>query len=56
MPVGELEVFLDVFNILDKQSPIAEMDLEGGNAVYQFGDATQWVAPRRAYLGVRYSF
>jgi hypothetical protein len=56
VPVGKLELFLDVFNILDKQSPIAEQDLVGGDGVYAFGEANQWVAPRRAYLGVRYSF
>ncbi|MEZ5545340.1 MAG: TonB-dependent receptor [Lysobacteraceae bacterium] len=56
LPVGELEFFVDVFNILDKQKPITAMALEAGNGVYSFGEATSWVAPRRAYLGVRYSF
>lgn len=56
LPVGKLEVFLDVFNILDKQSPTSEMDLVAGNGVYTFGQANAWVEPRRAYLGVRYSF
>ncbi len=54
--VGKVEVFLDVFNILDKQLPTSEMDLLAGNGVYQFGQANAWVQPRRAYLGVRYSF
>ncbi|MFT3763486.1 MAG: hypothetical protein QM761_12965 [Pseudoxanthomonas sp.] len=54
--VGKLEVFLDVFNILNKQKAMTEMDLVDGNGVYAFGEATSWVQPRRAYLGVRYSF
>ncbi|ODU51495.1 MAG: TonB-dependent receptor [Lysobacteraceae bacterium SCN 69-48] len=56
LPVGKIEVFLDVFNILDKQSATSEMDLLAGNGVYAFGQANAWVEPRRAYLGVRYSF
>ena len=56
LPMGKLEFFLDVFNVLDKQSPMTEMGLLAGNGTYAFGDATSWVAPRRAYLGVRYSF
>ncbi len=56
LPVGELEIFLDVFNILDNQAAIAEQDLVGGDGVYAFGEATDWVAPRRFYLGARYSF
>src|SRR3546814_2624869 len=31
-PVGEIEFFLDVFNILDKQSATSEQDLVGGDA------------------------
>ena len=56
LPVGKLEFFLDVFNILDKQSPISEMGLAAGDGVYDFGEANDWVEPRRAYLGIRYSF
>ena len=56
LPFGKLEMFLDVFNILDKQSPTSEMGLLAGNGTYAFGEANAWVAPRRAYLGVRYSF
>ena len=56
LPFGKLEMFLDVFNILDKQSSTSEMALLGGNGTYAFGEANDWVAPRRAYLGVRYSF
>ena len=56
LPVGKVELFLYVFNILDKQSPTSEMGLLSGNGTYAFGEANAWVAPRRAYLGVRYSF
>src|SRR3546814_145796 len=56
LPVGKLEFFLDLFNIFDKQSAITEQDLIAGDGVYAFGQATDWVEPRRAYLGVRYSF
>ena len=56
LPFGKLELFLDVLNILDKQMPTSEMGLAGGNALYDFGESNAWVEPRRAYLGVRYSF
>ena len=56
LPVGQLEFFLDVFNVFDQQSAISEQDLITGDGVYAFGEATDWVEPRRAYLGVRYSF
>ena len=41
---------------LRKQSPISEMGLAAGDGVYDFGEANDWVEPRRAYLGIRYSF
>lgn len=50
------EVFLDIFNILNKQSTAQEQDLVAGNGVYSFGQGIRWVEPRRAYLGVRFSF
>lgn len=56
LPVGEIELFLDIFNILDNQSAIAEQDLFSGDGVYDFGEANNWVEPRRFYLGARYSF
>ncbi len=56
LPVGKLEFFLDVFNILDKQSTTNVMALEAGSGAYAFGQPSAWVTPRRAYLGVRYSF
>ncbi|MGH8084091.1 MAG: carboxypeptidase regulatory-like domain-containing protein [Lysobacter sp.] len=56
LAAGQLEFFLDIFNVFDKQSAISEQDLIGGDGVYAFGEATDWVEPRRAYVGVRYSF
>jgi len=56
LPVGKVEVFLDIFNILNKQSATRMQDLVAGDGIYDFGQAVEWVEPRRAYLGVRYSF
>jgi hypothetical protein len=50
------EFFLDVFNVLDDQAPIRDQDLAGGDGVYDFGIANNWVEPRRFYLGARLSF
>ncbi|GAB2508621.1 hypothetical protein GCM10027084_24910 [Pseudoxanthomonas sangjuensis] len=55
LPVGKLEFFLDVFNILNKQSPTAESGLVSGGT-YGFGESSAWVEPRRLYLGARYTF
>ena len=52
----KVEFFLDMFNLLDKQSPQSEMGLVAGNGVYKFGEANTWVEPRRLYVGARYSF
>lgn len=54
--VGQIEFFLDVFNILNKQSATSHMALLAGSGAFSFGQPNAWVAPRRAYLGVRYSF
>lgn len=55
LPYGKLEFFLDIFNILDKQSAIGAEGLVSGGA-YDFGEASAWNEPRRFYLGARYSF
>lgn len=52
----KIEFFLDLFNVLDKQSPTSEQSLVAGNGVYAFGQANAWVEPRRLYVGARYSF
>lgn len=56
LPIGKAEFFLDVFNVLDKQSATDEMKLVAGDGTYDYQEASAWVAPRRAYLGVRYVF
>nr|WP_315468654.1 carboxypeptidase regulatory-like domain-containing protein [uncultured Undibacterium sp.] len=53
---NKVELFLDVFNLLDKQSATSHMPLVAGSGVYKFGEANAWVEPRRMYLGARYSF
>lgn len=53
---NKVELFLDVFNLLDKQSATSHMPLVAGSGVYKFGQANAWVEPRRMYLGARYSF
>ena len=50
------EFFLDVFNALDDQAVIRQQDLADGDGDTEFGDALNWVAPRRFYLGARLSF
>ncbi len=52
----KVELFLDVFNVLNTQSATSEMPLVAGNGVYKFGQANAWNEPRRFYLGGRYSF
>ena len=52
----KIEFFVDVFNLLDKQSVIAVQSLVAGSAAYKFGEGTDWVQPRRLYLGARYTF
>ena len=56
LPYGKVELFLDAFNILNKQSPTGVQKLIAGDGVYAFKQPNAWVAPRRFYLGVRYSF
>ena len=53
---NKAELFLDVFNLLNKQSPTSEMPILAGSGAYKFGDANDWVQPRRFYVGARYSF
>jgi hypothetical protein len=50
------EVFLDVFNIANNQSAIRTQELVAGQGTSVFGAETQWITPRRAFLGVRARF
>ena len=56
LPIGEAEFFLDIFNVLDQQSATQVVANRAGSGQYLYQEANNWVAPRRAYLGVRYSF
>jgi hypothetical protein len=50
------ELFLDVFNIFDDQAAVRNQDVVAGSGGVPFGDALQWMSPRRAYLGIRLGF
>jgi hypothetical protein len=52
----ELEVFVDVFNVLDNQAVIEVMPFVDGDGIYDFGEGNDWVSPRSFYLGARLSF
>lgn len=52
----QVEFFLDIFNVLDKQAATREQDLYLGGDSWEFGEASNWVLPRRFYLGARMSF
>jgi hypothetical protein len=56
LPIGKAEFFLDIFNVLNKQSATDEMKVIAGDGTYDFQEANAWVQPRRLYLGVRYAF
>ena len=51
-----LELFLDVFNVLDDQAAVRNQDILAGSGGIDFGEPLQWVAPRRLYLGARLAF
>ena len=57
-PLGRtaLELFFDIFNATNDQSTIREQDLVAGLGSFEFGEAFQWVTPRRFYLGARLVF
>jgi hypothetical protein len=50
------EVFVDLFNITNNQGAIREQDLVAGQGTTAFGDALQWITPRRAFIGARVKF
>ena len=52
----KLEFFVDLFNVLDKQSGTVAQALVETPGKYKFGQAKEFVEPRRLYLGARYSF
>ena len=52
----KVEFFLDLFNVLDKQSGTAAQALVQSSGKYKFGESNAFVEPRRLYVGARYSF
>ena len=52
----KVELFLDLFNVLDKQSGTAAQALVNSTGKYKFGEANTFLDPRRLYVGARYSF
>lgn len=52
----EVDVFLDIFNALDDQATIRIQDLVGGGGGAAFGEGTDFVDPRRYFLGARLRF
>lgn len=53
---SQAEFFVDVFNIFDNQSEVRLMDLVAGQGGTAFGEPTEWITPRRAFIGARFRF
>ena len=51
-----LELFADVFNLLDNQDAIRNQDLLAGAGGNAFGDGIRFTPPRRVFIGARLSF
>ena len=56
MAFGNVEFFLDVFNVLNQQFKTQVVANRAGSGQYDYQEANRWVAPRRFYLGARFSF
>ena len=52
----ELDFFADIFNILDEQDVIIVQDLVTGGDGFNFLEGTDFVQPRRYFLGARLRF
>ncbi|WP_339722028.1 TonB-dependent receptor [uncultured Paraglaciecola sp.] len=50
------EFFLDIFNVLDDQAVLEEEQFVAGSGSFAFGEAKDWVEPRRFYLGAKFVF
>ena len=51
-----VELFADVFNVLDNQDPTRNQDLVAGAGGNAFGDGIRFTPPRRVFLGARLRF
>ena len=56
LPGYRLELFADVFNLLDDQDATRNQDLLAGAGGNAFGDGIRFTPPRRVFLGVRLRF
>ena len=52
----QAEFFIDMFNVLDDQTAIEEEAFVAGSGSFDFGQAKDWVEPRRLYLGAKFLF
>jgi hypothetical protein len=52
----EVDLFLDVFNVLDDQKVIRVQDLLGGGEGFEYLEGINFVRPRRYFLGARLRF
>ena len=53
---SRLELFADVFNLLDSQAAIRNQDLVAGAGGNAFGDGIRFTLPRRVFIGSRLRF
>ena len=51
-----LELFADIFNILDNQDATRDQDLVAGAGGNAFGDGIRFTPPRRVFIGARLRF
>ena len=51
-----LELFADVFNLLDNQDATRNQDLLAGSGGNAFGDGIRFTPPRRVFIGARLNF
>ena len=54
--LGQLEAFVDVFNVFNNQAVTRNEDRVAGSGSIAFGEPIEFRAPRRFYLGARVSF
>ena len=50
------DFFLDIFNVLDDQQTVKVQDLTGGGGGFEYLEGTNFVQPRRYFLGARLRF
>ena len=53
---SRLELFADVFNVLDNQDASRNQDLVAGAGGNAFGDGIRFTPPRRVFIGARLRF